>query len=264
MPQPLPTSRDLLLRLLDHIDDVYAVMSRLADFLEKKIKEESDLCRAYENLPTDELVRRLSGWGIAQQDFAHRFLDLTDRMHERLEIVRPYLQAVPETPNTRWNEIVGMLGDGRSADEVLKLRLAMSEICVIYLEYLVELRHQVETVRRDVTNTVEGAPSPDEDREDGPTDTNTFRWKGKEATLGPKPFGLVKFLWKRRATNYGGQMVRRADMDDIAEVVWQEKGAGKRAIPSAMTQANQAFALREMPLNLTKKGTIIKLIISEQ
>jgi len=157
-----------------------------------------------------------------------------------------------------------MLGDGRSADEVLKLRFAMVEICVTYLEYLVALHHQVEPVRRDVTNTLEGAPSPDEDREDGPTDANTFRWKEKEATLGPKPFGLVKFLWKRRARNDGGQIVRQADIADIAEVVWKETGVAERSVPSAITLANRAFASRAMPLKLSRRGTIVRLIISEQ
>ena len=121
-------------------------------------------------------------------------LPLADRMHERLEIVRPYLQAAPETPNTRWNEIVGMLGDGRSADEVLKLRRAMSEICVIYLEYLVELRHQVETVRRDVTNTVEGAPSPDEDREGRPDRHQHISLEGEGNDTRAKAFWVGEIL----------------------------------------------------------------------
>ena len=70
----------------------------------------------------------------------------------------------------------------------------MSEICVIYLEYLVELRHQVEPVRRDVTNTLEGAPSPDEDREGRPDRHQHISLEGEGNDTRAKAFWVGEIL----------------------------------------------------------------------
>lgn len=153
--KPLPHDRDLLLRLLDRCDETLSDASELGDYLHKRIKEEEDLRQACDHLTPTEVVNRMSGWGVASQDFSHRFHDLSDRMKKHLTPLKPHLPEDTDVPPHRWNEIMGMLSGRNSTDEVLTLRQGMVRICIVYLEWLVQLSQKILNLKSDIEHSFE-------------------------------------------------------------------------------------------------------------
>lgn len=154
--KPLPCDRDLLLRLLDCCDKSLSVAKELGDYLHKRINEEEDLREASVHCTPIEIVSRLSGWGIASQDFAHRFHDLADRLRECLTALEPFYDQATEVPNARWNELMGILTSSEPAESALALRREMSRICLTYMEYLVQLCDRIDQLKAAIEHSLDG------------------------------------------------------------------------------------------------------------
>ena len=155
MTKRLPTGQRQLERLQDRIESACAAISRLGDWLAKKIIEDSDLTIACAGLTPEVQIAKLSGWGIVTQDFAHRYDALNDALHESLEPLRSHLDDLPR-PQITAREFFGKPSGESNAVEALRLRGACRKACSLHLEELDKLQKKVVDLRTLVERAIDG------------------------------------------------------------------------------------------------------------
>ena len=94
------------------------------------------------------------------------------------------------------------------------------------------------------------SPEPLKLPADGPIPPNQFAWRGKIATLQPKPAALLAMIWDAPD--------RRIEIEDAADQVWGEEKSDA-AIDAAYRKANAALIELGYQGSITKKSGMLIL-----
>lgn len=87
---------------------------------------------------------------------------------------------------------------------------------------------------------------------DGPQPLNEFWHGGQYATLQPKSFSVVSYLWNAPS--------RSSHVDPVAIEIWGDEEAGSGKLKNAISKANEAFEQAGLPWKVRRSGQTIALV----